>query len=186
MLQLILVLAALGGAGNIALNTRIGHQVIHRIWPWDAEKCEPFIRQSAVKYGVDPDLIRAVIWTESHFDPDKVGAADEIGLMQILPSGAAADYARLNRRSEFSADELFDPAANVEVGTWFLKQGIDRYADRKDGLILAICFYNAGDSRARRWAEAPDGEVLGRIDIPSTRDYVGKVLTRLQEIKGND
>ncbi|MEA4862925.1 MAG: lytic transglycosylase domain-containing protein [Victivallaceae bacterium] len=186
MLQLILVLAALGGAGNIALNTRLGHQVIHRIWPWSAEKCEPFIKKAAAQYGVDPDLIRAVIWTESHFDPDKVGGAGEIGLMQILPSGAAAEYARLNHRQALSADELFDPATNIEVGTWFLKQGLDRYADRKDGLILAICFYNAGDSRARRWAEAPDGEVMARIDIPSTRDYVEKVLKRFHELKGSD
>lgn len=183
MFQVILVLAALGGAGSCALNTHAGRHALHRIWPWDAAKCEPFVNSAAAKYGVDPDLIRAVIWTESHFDPDKVGRAGEIGLMQILPSGAAAEYARVNRRPVFSADELFDPATNIEVGTWFLKQGLSRYADKPDGLILAICFYNAGDSRARRWAEAPPGEVMNAIDIPSTHDYVEKVTGRLAEYK---
>jgi len=184
MLRLALIIAALGLCGHATLKTRIGREAFHRIWPWTAAEFEPLIEKSAAKYGVDPDLVRAVVWTESRFDPDKVGKAGEIGLMQILPSGAAADYSRLNRRAEFSEDELFNPATNIEVGVWFLKQGLDRYAGRKDRMVLAVCFYNAGDSRARRWAEAPDGEAMNAIDIPSTRDYAGKVLARYDEYKG--
>lgn len=151
-------------------------------------KCEPsaynpYIAAAARKYGVDPDLIRAVIYTETKFDADAVGNAGEIGLMQVLPSGAAADYARVNRVPPVTPMQLFNPELNIDIGAWFLAEGLREYAGRPDAALLAVCRYNAGNSRARRWAEAPAGEVMAKIDIASTGEYVKKVMARMELYK---
>ncbi len=135
------------------------------------------IAATALKYDVDPDLVRAVIYTESKFDQFDVGEAGEVGLMQILPGGAAADYAKSNKLKPFTRSELFDAKLNIEIGVWFLAAGLKRYADSPDAVMLALCRYNAGDSRAKRWAAA-EGNLIDNIDIASTKAYVQKVLNR--------
>lgn len=155
------------------------------LW-WDviSLKMEPdrydgYIKASAQKYGVDHNFIRAVIYTESRFDPFAVGDAGEIGLMQIMPTGAAADYAREYGIDVPARAKLFDPAVNIDIGTWYLSQGLKIYANYKAAEALALCRYNAGNSRAKRWApENPQDEFLDKIDIASTRDYVKKVMQR--------
>ncbi len=150
---------------------------------FEPHRFDRYIERSAAKYALDPALIRAVIHTETKFNPFAVGGAGEIGIMQILPGGAAADYARANRRPEYSRSELFDPELNIDIGSWYLAQGLNKYRDRADALELAVCRYNAGDSRARRWSEASPGSVAAAIDIPSTRTYLEKVLSRVELYK---
>lgn len=140
------------------------------------------IVDAAKKYGVDSRLIRAVIYTESKFDPTAVGGAGEIGLMQILPKGAVADFIRINKTHEFTVQELFRPEVNIDIGTWYLAQGLQKYAKHENCIELALCRYNAGDSRARRWAEG-EGELADRIDIDSTKNYVQKIMDRYELYK---
>lgn len=84
--------------------------------------------------GIDPNLIWAVINTESGGNPNVVGAAGEIGLMQLMPP-TAAYYG-------VSSDQLYDPYYNVQAGASYLKDMIDKY-----GLEGGIQAYNLGETK---------------------------------------
>ena len=90
------------------------------------------VARKAKEKGIDPRLAVALAFQESGFKPDAVGAAGEIGLMQVRPTTA--------EMMGFSADDLKDPAKNIEIGLTYLKQGLDRFGDP----VLAVAGYNAG------------------------------------------
>src|SRR5436305_6902318 len=81
---------------------------------------------AARKYGVEPALVKAVVWRESWFNPGATGSKGEIGLMQIRPE-AAGDWAKAEHRLLFSQRELFDPARNTVIGAWYLGKLLRRY-----------------------------------------------------------
>ena len=140
------------------------------------------IRFAARRHGLDPQLVRAVVFQESRFDPFARGRAGEVGLMQVLPSGAAAEWGRLNRRKAPDVNALHDPAVNLDIGCWYLSRGIEKYRKYAQGTEMALAWYNAGESRVNRWKpEDPDGEFVGRIDISSTTAYVKKIMARYRK-----
>jgi len=145
----------------------------------DDTRYADLIQAAGTRHGVDPRLIRAVIYQESKFHSRARGNAGEIGLMQILPKGAVAEYCRIQRCPAFAEKELFKPAVNIEIGTWYLARALQRWGDYRDYQELALCQYNAGESRAKDWApENPKGDVIPRIRIESTRNYVKKIMSR--------
>jgi soluble lytic murein transglycosylase len=73
------------------------------------------IRSVALKHDLDPMLVKAVIWRESRFDPQKYGTAGERGLMQVSEK-AANEWVRENSIENFRVEELFDPRKNLEAG----------------------------------------------------------------------
>ena len=127
-------------------------------------------------------LVKAIIFTESSFFPDKLGKDGEIGLMQVLPSGAAAEWARVNKRSRPSSLALYNVELNLDIGCWYLARAKRRWRTYAHGTELALAEYNAGTSRAREWApKAPDGEVIPRVKIASTRKYVSDIMKRYRK-----
>lgn len=146
----------------------------------DDTKFAAEIRDAASRHELPPELVRALIFQESRFDPSVRGRAGEIGLMQVLPSGAAAEWARVHKRPVPSARELFDVRTNLEVGCFYLARAMRRWRKYKGRIALALCQYNAGESRAAKWcpADPEDAEILPRIAIRSTREYVRAVMTR--------
>lgn len=140
------------------------------------------ITAAAGKHGLDPDLVRALIYQESRFRPNKRGKKGEIGLMQVLPSGAAAEWARVNKRSRPSSLALYNVELNLDIGCWYLARAKRRWRTYAHGTELALAEYNAGTSRAREWApKAPDGEVIPRVKIASTRKYVSDIMKRYRK-----
>lgn len=145
----------------------------------DSSAFDSIIHDKASKYGIDSRLVKAVIWRESRFDPEAVGRHGEIGLMQIMPDQAVVDWARANRVKVPSRARLFKPELNVEIGAWYLSRGIRKYRRYKQSFELALCRYNAGQSRSDKWApEDKRGNVVKRITIPSTREYVTQIMKR--------
>jgi len=137
---------------------------------------DAMIREAAARHGIDPAIIKAVIKQESRFRPWQVGAAGEVGLMQ-LTSGAVTDWETATGQRCRYRGLLFDPRLNIEIGTWYLARALRRWRKFDEGEMLALAEYNAGLSRAREWApEANDGNVLPRIRFPSTRKYISNVL----------
>lgn len=137
------------------------------------------IAAAADRYGLNPQLVRAVVFQESRFDPDARGKAGEVGLMQVLPAGAGAEWARMNGRPVPTVRELENPAFNLNIGCWYLDQGMRRYAGYREDTELALTRYNAGQSRSDKWRpEDRDGEVAGLILIPSTKRYVTQIMRR--------
>ena len=142
------------------------------------------IKNAADRAGIDPQLVRAVIFQESRFRPGVRGKDGEVGLMQILPEGAAADYSRSNNRPEFSLRELYGIECNLEIGCWYLARAVRRWQGFAHGTELALAQYNAGERRAKKWQPAgTDGDVIRNITIKSTRNYVERIMKRYRRYK---
>ena len=150
-----------------------------RDWMVDDSLFSGEIREAALAHGIDPELVRAVVFQESRFDPFARGSKGEIGLMQVLPRGAVADWARVKRRPVPDRAALTEPRLNLEIGCWYLANGMRRWRNYAHRTELALARYNAGESRAERWKpEAFEGEVIPRITIDSTRRYVSRIMKR--------
>jgi hypothetical protein len=105
-------------------------------------------------HGVDPALVRAVIKTESNFNPLAVSRKGALGLMQLIPE--------TGRR--YGVRDFFDPKQNIDGGVRYLKFLMEKF---KGNLDLSLAAYNAGENLVER---------LGRIPrIPETMSYVQKV-----------
>ncbi|MCH2176514.1 MAG: transglycosylase SLT domain-containing protein [Lentisphaeria bacterium] len=131
----------------------------------------------ANKYDVPPELLMALIDTESKFQPDAVGKAGEYGLMQIMPV-VLQDWQRHNKRNLGSNSQLFDIDQNLEVGTWYLNRGLKRFEGFNQQEALALCYYNAGPSRAVKWAKQDGTHFIETIPFSSTKAYVKKILAK--------
>jgi hypothetical protein len=106
--------------------------------------------------GVDPRFIHAVIKQESKYDPKAVSHVGAQGLMQMMPATA--------RR--FGLKDPFDPTANVEAGTKYLKWLLQRF----DGDVsLALAGYNAGEGSVDKYKGVPP--------YSETQNYVKKIVT---------
>ncbi len=140
------------------------------------------INAAAKRYNLDPQLVRAVIFQESRFDPKARGKAGEVGLMQVLPTGAVAEWVRLSGNPIPRLEELTIPERNLDIGCWYLAQGMRRYADCDGTIELSLARYNAGQSRADKWkATKEGGSVIEQITIPSTKQYVTKIMHRYRK-----
>ena len=114
----------------------------------------PLIQDTAGRYDIDPDLVRAIIKVESDFQPQAISSKDCKGLMQLHP-----DTAR-----RFGVKNTFDPAQNIEGGIRYLKFLME-FFDQKLDLVLAG--YNAGENAVKRHGGIPP--------YSETKGYVHKV-----------
>lgn len=142
---------------------------------------DPIIASVAHETGVDPFLIRALIWRESRFEPLTHGSADEHGLMQVTPE-VGQMWAKANKITDFKSDDLYDPVTNIRVGTWYLNRSIKRWSQTDDPVTFALAEYNAGRSNALKWVDPADPQnhiaFMERISFPTTRKYVEDILTK--------
>ena len=133
------------------------------------------------KYGVDPALIKAVIWRESRFDPDARGGKGEIGLMQIMER-TGAEWAAAEHIAFFSRYTLSDPAKNIDCGTWYLRKLLARYGATDNPVPYALADYNAGRANVLKWmkdnAATRSANFVEQIGFPSTQNYVRAVMRR--------
>ncbi len=132
----------------------------------------------------DPAFTHALIRQESLFNPEITSPAGARGLMQLMP-GTAKNVAKKLGKS-FKPAQLFDPAYNVQLGTNYIQQQLDRF----DGsYILALAGYNAGPRRVQEWVEQFGDPRTANIDpidwiewipIYETRNYVQRIIENLQ------
>ena len=132
---------------------------------------EDIIRQQARDKGLDPALIAAVIYAESHFR-DQTSHAGARGLMQITPQ-TAHEIAQRSGGTAFEQGDLATPQINIAYGSWYLRWLLERY-DGNDA--LAVAAYNAGSGNVDRWIADDPGMQPSEIPFPETRAYVQKVL----------
>jgi soluble lytic murein transglycosylase-like protein len=117
------------------------------------------VDEASKRESLKPDLLRAVILKESAARPCALSPKGAQGLMQIMP--ATADV--------FKVTNPFDPQQNVDAGSKFLKQLLDRYGG---DVSLALGAYNAGPGRVDREGGVPQ--------IAETQAYVADILSKIQ------
>lgn len=182
---LICVILAVGaGAFYLAMRSGDVAYTLHEwISPARYHQHDRLLREVAARNGIDPMLVKAVVWRESRFDAEKFGSAGERGLMQVSEL-AAKEWAKENQVENFHAEELFDPKVNVQAGTWYLARAVGHWKAQTDPIPFALAEYNAGASRAQRWAGGsdlgviPPNDFLRNIDFPGTRKYVDSIMAR--------
>lgn len=139
------------------------------------------IRAAAQRYGVEPALIKAVVWRESHFHPHVRGRAGEIGLMQ-LQEEAAREWASAEHLDGFEHEHCLDPGTNTLAGTWYLRKLLRRYMQTDNPLPYALADYNAGRGNVLKWkkgeAATNSAAFIAQIGFPGTREYVRSVMQR--------
>jgi soluble lytic murein transglycosylase len=186
------LLASAAGIGYWAL--RSGDPV-YTLYEWISparfHQYDGMIRSIAAAHQLDPMLVKAVVWRESRFDPQKFGSASERGLMQVSEM-AANEWARESRVDNFRVEELFDPKKNLEAGSWYLQRALQHWQHETDPVPFALAEYNAGASRAQRWAGADGTAIIPaetfrrNIDFRGTRKYVDSVIKRYEFYKRRD
>ena len=158
--------------------------VLSIFWGWDYwldhSQDQP-IRAAALRYNVEPALVKAVVWRESRFHPNVRGRAEEIGLMQIREE-AAREWADAEHISDFQHEHCYNPVTNILAGTWYLRKLLKRYSYTDNPVPYALADYNAGRGNVLKWLKGPaatNGEIFAsQIAFRGTRDYVQSVTNR--------
>ena len=121
---------------------------------YSGDPMDRMVQEAVERHKVDPALVKAVISTESGWNPRAVSRKGAVGLMQLIPETA----------ERYGVGNLFDPAQNVEGGTTYLKWLLDRY---NGDLPKTLAAYNAGEHAVDLYRGVPW--------YPETQKYVQKV-----------
>jgi len=124
---------------------------------------EPLVADAAARHGVAEELVLAVIWNESRFRPTATSPAGAMGLMQLMPSTVRT----LSERLGVADPDPYDPAFNVDAGTYYLGLLLRRFAGDE---TLALAAYAAGPGAVQRWQRQ------GRRLPASCQRYAARVL----------
>ena len=148
------------------------HLLFPQPWTEDTGK-------AGLQFGIEPELIYAIIRQESAFDPYARSVADAFGVMQLLPE-VAEQLATKYAIPYSTMEDLFDPKTNIYLGAAHLKE---LFARHRGQFILAVASYNASESVIRNWMKTRfHGDAMEFIeDIPyeETRAYVRLVMRNL-------
>jgi len=158
-----LVVLALRGGGEIgvppaAVRGFVPDEVLEELaGAPPAGELRELARNTAVRHGLDPDLVVAVASVESGFRPEAVSPKGALGLMQLMPKTAEA----------LGVENALDPVQNLDGGARYLGQLLTLYGG---DLTRALAAYNAGEGAVHRHGGVPP--------YRETRAYVKKVIER--------
>ena len=130
------------------------------------------------EYGVEENLIYAVIKAESNFKINAVSNRGALGLMQFMEETASdvAKKANIDIDFENIKEELLNPGNNINIGTKYLSQLLEKYKNKE----VALAAYNAGIGTVDKWIEEgtikEDGSDIEKIPYKETNNYVRKIL----------
>jgi soluble lytic murein transglycosylase-like protein len=116
------------------------------------------IQVAATRFGIDRNLVDAVAWQESRYNPRALSTAGAMGVMQLMPGTAR----QLGVRNPHDVEQ------NVVGGTAYLRQQLERFGNN---VPLALAAYNAGPGAVIKYGGIPP--------YRETQDYVRQIMQRL-------
>ena len=131
--------------------------------PLVKNKFEKEIQAAALKWGVKPSLIKAIIHAESSFKPGVQSSAGAQGLMQLMPA----------TQKTYSVKNPYDPNQNIQAGTEYLKHLLKKY---NNNVKLSLAAYNAGETAVKKYGNS----------VPpyrETENYIKRVTTLQKRYK---
>ncbi|HET9405673.1 MAG TPA: lytic transglycosylase domain-containing protein [Candidatus Sulfotelmatobacter sp.] len=145
-----------------AVSPTAGYQLPPSLTPKPAADLNAVVNDASGRYRLDPDLVNSVIKAESGFNARAVSPKGAQGLMQLMPGTAV----------ELGVKNTFDPQANVDGGTRYLRELLERY---NFDLIKALAAYNAGPQRVEHYGGVPP--------YYETRAYVARIVRDFNQKK---
>ena len=144
--------------------TNMGHYVARRtvrakrrmrLWSY-------FIFHQSEKYGIDESLVKAVIYTESYFNPNATSKKGASGLMQLMPATA----------EKYGVSDLYNPKQNIVAGIKHLSYLMTLFPDNLKHVLAA---YNAGENAVNKYNGIPP--------YRETQGYVKKVMKHFKRFQ---
>lgn len=124
----------------------------------EGHKYEKEIMTAAEKYNVPPNLIAAMIHQESRNNPTAISPKGAGGLMQLMPETA----------KELGVTDVHNPAQNIDAGTNYLSQMLDKYGG---DVQMALAAYNAGPGNVDKYGGVPP--------FGETQNYISNIMSNL-------
>lgn len=176
----------------IAFGSIAGAYFFYNYW---IHRYDELIARQAGVYRLDEKLVWSVIYEETFFSAWKIGAAEEVGLMQVTPT-VAREWAKETGFKEFEkqtaenvVEFLSEPQRNIQIGCWYLEKMREKYRGFPAERAMMLAAYNAGASRVEEWtkdvdkANLTEAAFVERISFPSTKAYVSSILERYKGVK---
>ncbi len=146
---------------------------------WEALFPKPYwpdLRKYSELNGLDPYLVASLIRQESEFNAGALSHANAVGLMQLLPK-TGKSVAKQVKLKGYSAPQLYTPGVNLQLGTRYFKEMVDKYNGQFE---YALAAYNAGTDRVGDWLGQghyrDPQEFVESIPFTETREYVQAIL----------
>jgi len=171
----------------LVLFSIVGLYFTNRFW---THRYDDLIARQAVVYHLDKNLVWSVIYEETYFRSQVIGADGEVGLMQVIPA-TAREWAKETGFREFEIETaentvefLRQPERNIQIGCWYLEKMGGKYRGFPAEKAMTLAAYNAGSSRVEEWtkdtqaSKLTEAEFIERINIASTKSYVSSILKR--------
>lgn len=181
------------GSIFVIISSAIGLYFFNQYW---IHRYDELIARQAKVYGLDEKLVWSVIYEETYFRAWKIGAADEIGLMQVTPTVARVwaketGFQEFEKQTAENVNEfLRDPERNIQVGCWYLEKSREKYRGYAAQDAMTLAAYNAGASRVEEWTKISENPsqmseqiFTDKIAIATTKSYVTSILKRYRENK---
>ena len=171
----------------LVLFSIVGLYFTNRFW---THRYDDLIARQAVVYHLDKNLVWSVIYEETYFRSQVIGADGEVGLMQVIPT-TAREWAKETGFREFEIETaentvefLRQPERSIQIGCWYLEKMGEKYRGFPAEKAMTLAAYNAGSSRVEEWtkdtqaSKLTEAEFIERINIASTKSYVSSILKR--------
>ena len=151
--------------GEVPQSSQLASAPFSRASEADMRRYSAIINVASRANGVEGELVHAIIWAESSYNPNAVSPAGAAGLMQLMPETARS----------YGVRNVFDPAENIHAGVKIMRQLLARFDGDPE---LALAAYNAGPYAVIRAGNRipPHPETVAYV--PKVMDYYRRLQAR--------